>query len=72
MEKLQWYRDYLTQTDAGEKGDIADLIISEQQKQMQSSAQRIARDWVKSNPVAWKFMQQFSLYLAEDSPENGK
>ena len=44
----------------------------EQQEQMQSSAQRIARAWVKSNPAAWKFMQQFSLYLAGDSPENGK
>ena len=72
VEKLQWYRDYLTQTDAGEKGDIADLIVTEQQQQMQSSAQRIARAWVKSNKGAWKFMQQFGLYLADDSLDNGK
>ena len=72
VDKLDWYRDYLTQTDAGAKGDIADLIVTEQQQQMQSSAQRIARAWVKTNPGAWKFMQQFGLYLADDSPDNGK
>lgn len=66
LDKLPWYRDYLTKTDAGAKGDIADLIINQQREQMRGSAQSFARAWVKTNPEAWQFMQDFGLYLTEE------
>ena len=66
LDKLPWYRDYLTKTDAGAKGDIADLIINQQREQMRGSAQSFARAWVKTNPEVWQFMQDFGLYLTEE------
>ena len=46
--------------------DIADLIINQQREQMRGSAQSFARAWVKTNPEAWQFMQDFGLYLTEE------